>query len=243
MLEEQIMKKLVTICILIITMFILFTDAQADSFPLPEPNTDVEITFSDFSWYMDYPAIRREIKERGFTYGATNFSPESSYSPHWTVVSTTIFNAEKRCGGNLGFYTSLPKVAGYNVESINFYFLWNIDSDLYENYTDGRYKENDSALFYIGVYKIDAVDRNAAFKDLVAKMKKLYGDSPYERDIGNNYSCAYWVNTQNAVVGIMNGISLEITYMAPGGEERLAAVADAVAQKEVNDAQEDLSGL
>lgn len=41
----------------------------------------------------------------------------------------------------------------------------------------------------------------------------------------------------------MNGISLEITYMAPGGEERLAAVADAVAQKEVNDAQEDLSGL
>ncbi len=237
------MKKLVTFCILIINMFILITDVQAEYYPLPEPNTDVEITFSDFTWYMDYPSILSETKERGFTYGATSFSPMLSYSPHWTVVSTTIFNAEKRCGGNLGFYIGLPKVAGYNVEAINFYFLWNISSDLYENYVDGRYKDNDSALFYMGVYKIDAVDRKAAFDDLVAKMKNIYGDSPYERDIGSNYSCAYWVNTQNAVVGIMNGISLEITYIAPGGEERLAAVADAVAQKEVNDAQEDVSGL
>lgn len=237
------MRKLATLCVLIINMFILITNVHAEFFPLPEPNTDVEITFSDFTWYMDYPTIRREAKERGFTYGAASFSPVLSYSPHWTVVSTTIFNAEKRCGGNLGFYTGLPKVAGYNVESINFYFLWNISSDLYENYVDGRYKDNDSALFYMGVYKIDAVDRKAAFDDLIEKMKNIYGDSPYERDIGGNYSCAYWVNTQNGVVGIMNGISLEIVYMAPGGEERLAAVADAVAQKEVTEAQEDMSGL
>lgn len=242
-------RKMVLILLAIATLG-LQGIALADSCPLPEPNTDAEIKFSGFNWYTDYKntiyfADAKGIKNE-WDWSRDNFDEDGCLTPHWYTIYTSINSyagSEQRCGGYLSFSSSnVPsKVAGYKVDNLKLYLMWNAEKGVPTDY-----KERDATEFYMARYELDVTDKEAAYNDLVKKLKKLYGDNPYQDTYGSFSPVEYsvWVNQENALVAVSYGeYDVTLVYMAPGAEEKLVKVEEMVKKHEIDSAADDMSGL
>ncbi len=238
-------KKLVAL-ILAIALLCLQGLALAERCKLPAVNTDVEITFSGFEWYTDYKTTLNAATKKGFVnkydWSRDNFELDKYVTPHWkTILNSINSNAgsEEGCGGYLSYSYDLPKVAGYKVDSLKLYFYWNPDKGPTTNFS-----AKDACYFYMASYKFDVTDNQAAYADLVKKLKSIYGDDPYVGDNGCGTDYTVWVNGDQAAVGIsVDEYSLNLMYYAPGAEDKLAEVEAIVKKKEIDDAADDKTGL
>ena len=240
------MKKVVTAFMIVISIGLLFVSSSlSEPQSLPAPNTNAEILFNDFDWYADYPTTKAHAESLGWYSGWDFFYDDLCVTPHWTYLESKVNNgSELKCGGSFPSVNNLPQVAGYPLKDINYYFMWDINSGMYENYVDKAYRTNGSTQLYMAVYSFDVADYDACYQDLVKKLKKKYGDNPYqsESNISNPYT--YWVNHEGAMVGVsIYGKNVMVVYSAPGAEEKLCAVEEAVKKKQIDDAGDDMSGL
>ena len=108
------------------------------------------------------------------------------------------------------------------------------------------YKAENAVQFYMGKYVFDVSDKEAAYKDLQAKLAGIYGQTPYEGKYGSFSTTHYtvWVNGTNACVALgYSEYSVTIVYMAPGAEELLCYVEDVIKANEIALAADDISGL
>ena len=232
------MKRLI-ICI--ITVALMISYAYADSCPLPVPNTNAEILFSGFDWYSDYAATLRAAKSKGMdtTWIMDTFETNlGTYAMHWDNLYDIFSDSEKDTGGSF-ILVDCPKVAGYDVLDLMLYCMYNPEI----GYTKD-YKATDAIQFYMAVYELNVTNYSEVYKDLVSKLKKLYGDNPLESDRGSGIEFSCWVNEDNALVGVCNNnYYIRLLYMAPGAEEKLCQVEKLIQQQEVQNAADDFSGL
>lgn len=240
------LKKKLTAFVLVIAILCLQSIVLADKCPLPAVNSTAEIKFSDFEWYTDYPTTLKAATNKGFVnkydWSRDNFELDSYVTPHWkTILNSINSNAgsEEGCGGYLNYISNVPKVAGYKVNSLQLYFYWNPDKGPTKNFS-----AKDACYFYMAKYEFNVTDNQSAYADLVTKLKKLYGNTPYEGEDGCGTNYTVWVNDDQAAVGIsVDEYSLELVYYAPGAEDKLAEIESIVKKKEIEDASDDMTGL
>lgn len=239
------MKKLL---VLIFALLIATTPAFAAPCPLPPTNTDAEINFSGFDWYSDYSATIQTALAKGidgkFDWVRDNFDDESCLTPHWATLYNSIntfAGSEVRCGGYLSFIYDIPDVAGYKINTLTLYMMWNPET----GYTT-IYQNPNAAQFYMAKYNLDVSDNEGCYKDLVSKLKILYGENPYTDSYGAVAPTTYtvWVNNKGALVGVSyDKYVVNLVYMAPGAEERLCQVEKLVESQELENAKGDMTGL
>lgn len=233
------MKKLL---VLIFALLIATTPAFASPCPLPKALTDVDISFSSFDWYSDYPTVVSLAEDMDWGKFSNWFSRGGCTTPHWTLfkeVANSFAGSESNCGGSLLYY-HVPNVAGYEDVTAQMYFIFNPGIGNYDNY-----EEAGNMRFYLGEYEFSPADLDACYEDLVQKLASIYGDTAY---VGSNGSLTknftYWVNNEGAVVGIGESrTDVIITYSAPGSEEKLAEIEEWVSKSEIENAKGDTSGL
>lgn len=141
----------------------------------------------------------------------------------------------------MSYYTDVPNVAGYRIDSLELYFMWNEEA----GYTT-EYKESGATQFYMAKYEFDVEDYESCYNDLVGKLKSIYGENSYSDSTGWTDSSFYtlWVNQDGALVGVGHDSSdTYLVYMAPGAEDKLVAVEELIKKQEIENAQGDLSGL
>ena len=240
------MKKLLT---LIFTLLLtVASSASAAPCPLPPANTDAEINFSDFEWYTDYATTLETAAAKGidgkFDWVQDQFDDESCLTPHWPTIYNSINSfagSEVRCGGYLHFIYDIPDVAGYRIDSLSLYMMWNPD----KGYT-WNYKRDGATQFYMAKYDLDVADKESSYNDLVIKLKSLYGDNPFTDVYGSVSPTTYtvWVNNEGALVGVsFNEYVVNLVYMAPGAEEQLCKVEEIVKAQEIENAKDNVTGL
>ncbi|MBR0367030.1 MAG: hypothetical protein IJH86_01390 [Clostridia bacterium] len=241
------MKRIV-ITLLAFVLFVFTTSAIASSCPLPNVNTDAEIIFSGFEWYADYSTTLQTATEKGITnqfdWSRDNFKDDGCLTPHWYTIYNSINSfagSEERCGGYLNYISDIPNVAGYKIDSLKLYMMWNPDNGIVADYT-----QPDAVQFYMAKYEFDVSNTEDCYNDLVSKLKTLYGENPITDVYGpispTTYTC--WVNADKALIGVSyDKYGVNLVYMAPGAEERLLAVEDKVRQQEIEGAQNDMTGL
>lgn len=240
------MKKLITSIVTLLIMFSILYVALASPCPLPPSNTDAEINFSGFEWYTDYPTTLKAAKERGLsdTWFNDFFYDDYCTTPHWQIVYTSLSSfagSETRCGGSVNYYTDIPNVAGYRVDGLELYFMWNEET----GYTT-EYKKPGAAQFYMAKYEFDVKDYLSCYDDLVEKLKSIYGNNPYSDTYGLIDPSPYtlWINQDGALVGVgHNSYATYLVYMAPGAEDKLVAIEEKVKAQEIENASDDISGL
>lgn len=240
-------KKLVLLILVILQVFTI-SQSFADSKPMPKVNTDAEINFSGFKWYTDYETTLATATSKGITniYGWSrdNFDAGKLLTPHWSTLMNSLnwaANSEEDCGGYLFYTSDLPKVAGYNVDELKLYFMWNPEVGPVSNY-----KADGAVQFYMARYEFDVKDKDACYADLTKKLKSIYGNNPYRGSyslFSDPYLC--WVNNEHAMVGLCcpNYGNITLVYCAPGSEDLLVKVEKLVIQKESENAQDDMNGL
>ena len=241
------MKKLVAL-ILAMALFSVGSVSLASSCPLPEGNTTSEIKFSGFEWYTDYTTTLQTATDKGFVnlydWSRDNFKSDSWVTPHWNIILNSIpsfAGSEKGCGGYLLYTANLPNVAGYKIDELSLYLMWD---PLIGAVPD--FKAQNAVQFYMAKYSFDVADKKGAYEDLVNKLKKLYGDQPYVDTYGWNNGTNYtvWVNDEHALIGISyDEYDVELVYMAPGAEEKLVQVEKRIMEQEIENAANDYSGL
>ena len=242
------MKRILSLISLVVFFLFHSCVAFAEGKRMPEVNTDAEINFAGFEWYSDYKTTLSAATSRGITnrfeWSRDNFESGKLLTPHWNTLMNSLnwaANSEADCGGYLFFSTDLPKVAGYNVDELKLYFMWNPDVGPVANY-----KAENAVQFYMARYEFDPKNKEACFKDLTEKLKKLYGDKPYLGKyslFSDPYYC--WVNNDRALIGLCcpNYGNITLVYCAPRSEEKLVQVERLVVEKESENAQNDMSGL
>ena len=242
------MRKTIITFILIVLLVVNSSLALADSKPMPAVNTDVEIKFSGFEWYTDYGTTLSTATSKGiinhYGWSRDNFDAGKLLTPHWSTLMNSLnwaANSEENCGGYLFYTSDLPKVAGYNIDELKLYFMWNPDVGPVSNY-----KADSAVQFYMARYEFDVMDKVACYADLTKKLKSIYGDNPYKGSyslFSDPYLC--WVNSEHAMVGLCcpNYGNITLVYCAPGSEELLVKVEKLVVQKELENAQDDMRGL
>ena len=234
------MKRLLVLIIAILLS--TTTCALANSCPLPPVNTDADIQFSGFEWYVDYPTMMKMAEAKGIDtlYSMDWFSDSSYNTPHWPIVYSSMpafAEGDMKCGGSV-VLVDLPDVAGYTAQTLEMYFMWNPET----GYTKD-YQSPDAIQFYMARYEIQANDIKACYEDLVNKLKSLYGESPFE-DTKYEVMYSIWVNNQNALIGIgCFNSHVNLVYMAPNADEKLVAIEELVKGQEIDDAADDFSGL
>ncbi len=240
------MKK--ALWIIVIVALTLSTAAFASPCKLPYSNTDAEIFFSGFEWYSDYDKVKGIAAEKGIdnTWSLDSFERDMCTTPHWKTLLTDLHSfaeSETNCGGYITYTSScnVPKVGGYNVDTLKMFFMWNPSA----GYTD-NYKKNGAVQFYMAKYELSVSDTKACYEDLVSKLKTKYGNLPIS-GIDDSYSPTYytvWVNQEGALVGVSyDEYNTQLVYMAPGAEDKLNEVEAWVAQSEIESASGDMSGL
>lgn len=243
----MVMKRIISLVLVFVSASLLLQGmAIAEKCPLPAVNSTAEITFSGFEWYTDYPTTLKAATQKGFVnkydWSRDNFDLDRYVTPHWkTILNSINSNAgsEEGCGGYLNYTSDLPKVAGYKIDGLKLYFYWNPKKGPTTNFS-----AKDACYFYMAVYSFDVTDNQAAYADLVTKLKKIYGNDPYVGESGCGTDYTVWVNADQAAVGIsVDEYDVELVYYAPGAEDRLAEVEALVKKKEIDDAADDMSGL
>lgn len=241
------MRRLLLCLLCIIVLSSISIKALAESCPLPDVNTDAEIFFNGFEWYTDYNTTLKTAESKGYSndwdWSRDSFEEDSCVTPHWHTVYNSIngfAGSETGCGGSMSFYSDLPTVAGYRLDEVHLYFMWNPDVGRVSDY-----KNKDAVQFYMGKYEFDVGDKEAAYKDLCSKLSGLYGENPYEGRYG--ISPTYyrvWVNEDGACVALSyDEYGVTLVYMAPGAEEKLCKVEELVKANEIASAAGDVSGL
>lgn len=227
------MKKRCIALILTVLMFIGGVPAFAESCPLPEPNTDVEIKFPGIEWYTDYIDTLVEAEKKGinvYDKYTCFFEDYEKRTPHWPVLfDEGHWGSEKGCGGFILFSRDrqVPDLAGYKVYCLDLYLMY--DQNV------GRaadFKQPGAVQFYLGQYLFWNKDLNiqVAYEELLLKLKNIYGDNP-ETGYSEDHECDYaiWVNKEGALVGLSkNEYFMYLTYMAPGAEERLCQLEEKI---------------
>lgn len=141
----------------------------------------------------------------------------------------------------MNYYTDIPNVAGYRVDGLELYFMWNEET----GYTT-EYKKPGAAQFYMAKYEFDVKDYLSCYDDLVEKLKSIYGNNPYSDTYGLIDPSPYtlWINQDGALVGVgHNSYATYLVYMAPGAEDKLVAIEEKVKAQEIENASDDISGL
>ncbi|MDO5445829.1 MAG: hypothetical protein Q4F31_09455 [Eubacteriales bacterium] len=222
--------------------------AYGEGCPLPAENCNADIKFSGFEWYTDYQETVTVATNKGITnsfdWSRDNFEADSCVTPHWTTIYNSINSfagSETGCGGYLSYSSDIPNVAGYKIDDLNLYFMWNLEKGITEDYT-----QKDALQFYMAKYTFDVTDKEACYNDLLGKLKSLYGENPSTDTYGwlseTVYTC--WVNPEGAMVALSwSEYDVTLIYMAPGAEEKLCEVEKMVTAKEITDAAGDLTGL
>ena len=238
------MKKM----IVLVLVLLFTTQAFASPCPLPPANTDAEINFSGFNWYSDYSTTISTALAKGidgkFDWVRDQFDDESCLTPHWPTLYNSINNfagSEVRCGGYLNFIYDIPDVAGYKINELKLYMMWNPEM----GYTTDYQKPN-AVQFYMAKYVLDVSDNEGCYNDLVEKLKTLYGDNPYTDSEGSTFPTTYtvWINNNGAMVGVSyNKYVVNLVYMAPEAEEKLCQVEKMVEIEEIENAKGDMTGL
>lgn len=239
------MKKVISLSLALLLLFPA-TFAFAAECPLPEANTNKEINFSGFEWYSDYSETLAAATAKGIINVRDYFDEDSYLTPHWTSFYWGKYGrddagSEKNCGGYISSSSGIPNVAGYKVNNLYLYMMWNP--------TDGKvndYKATGAAQFYMAEYSFEVTDKEACYNDLISKLKGLYGENPIEQVAGNSSKTYYttWVNNEGAMICLAyNENYVKLEYMAPGAEEKLCEVEECVRQQEIALAAGDISGL
>ena len=221
---------------------------NAEPCPLPEVNTDAEILFSGFDWYTDYNDTVTVANQKGMTNPWKSFNDDMCTTPHWATVYNSIngfAGSETGCGGYITYRGEIPNVAGYKIDALHLYLMRDIANIAAEDYTQ------DGALqFYMAVYEFDVTDKEATYNDLLEKLKGLYGENPYLDSYGLISSTPYavWVNEEKACIALSHDeYRVALVYMAPGAEEKLCQVEEAVKnhkiEQEKASAANDVTGL
>ena len=237
--------KRVFIVMLVAYLLSISFSAHAKTYPnIPKPNTDQKIEFADFVWYSDYSetinsAINKGLPELGAN---ENFKGGADNAAHWTRFYDSLFsNSNSHCGGYLHYKDigEFPKIAGHSVYSISLFFMWDPEAASIPM----NYKEKGASRFYMGIYSFYG-DSQLIYDDFVKKLKTIYGKSPYQGHERLSWYC-YWVNNENAVVGVCKNQSfVYLMYMAPNGEENLYKVEEMVTgEKPERIEDENMSGL
>lgn len=234
------------LCLVIVFCITVF--ASAESCPLPKENCDTDILFSGFEWYTDYQDTVSTATNKGiinsWDWARDNFDADSYVTPHWAAVYNSLNSSagsEKGCGGYLSYSSDIPNVAGYKIDNLKLYLMWNPETGKVEDYT-----QKDALQFYMATYTFDVTDKEACYNDLFAKLKSLYGENPMTDTYGwlsdTVYSC--WVNSEGAMVALSwDEYEVTLLYMAPGAEEKLCEVEQIVKAQEISSAAGDVSGL
>lgn len=237
------MKRFLAMLLLVIMIWISSV-GYAKECPLPPVNTDAEIQFSGFEWYSDYNGTMNALKKKGIDpkLGVETFGNDSLpfYAAHWEALYNLLPDSDKGTGGIMTYAYKIPKVAGYEPSELTLYCMYNPKAGYVDDY------ESAGAIqFYMAVYEIRPNDPEACYKDLVAKLKKLYGDEPYKGKFGFTYPIEYycWVNNELGMVGVSDGSSVRLMYMAPGAEEKLLQVEELAKKIENENAAGDFTGL
>ncbi len=238
------MKKL----LVWILALLLVCPALAEPCPLPPANTDKEINFSGFEWYSDYSTTIQTALSKGidgkFDWVRDNFNDESCLTPHWPTIYNSINDfagSDVRCGGYLNFIYDIPDVAGYKIDSLELYMMWNPETGYASDYTSPN-----AVQFYMAKYTVDVTDNEACYNDLVDKLKSLYGENPQTDVYGSIAPTTYtvWVNKEGAMVGVSyDKYTVHLVYMAPGAEDKLCQVEEKVKAQEIEGAKGDVTGL
>ena len=241
------MKKIIA-CILLVVLLAQFSIAYADSCPLPKKNTDKEILFSGFEWYTDYKNTLAAASKKGFVnnydWSRDNFDADKCVTPHWHTVYNSINSfagSEAGCGGYLAYYSDVPNVAGYKIDEVKLYFMWNPEGTQFSDY-----KASEAVRFYMAKYEFDVTDKRACYDDLLKKLKGLYGENPETSTYGWVDPTTYtvWVNGDNALMALsVNEYVVTLVYLAPGAEEMLCQTESVVRKNEIAQVKDDTSGL
>lgn len=235
--------RIITRIVMMMTLLCFIAAHGVAHLSLPAPNTTANITFRDFEWYADYNAIKKQAKKNGFSKGYDSFEFGLTWdAPHWNYIISQVGARTKieNCGGNIMYYT-VPDVAGHSVYSATLYFITSPELGGIK-----KYKKTGVSSFYMATYEIRTEKDPDCYKDLAEKLKRIYGDSPEEKE---NYMC--WVNQNGAAIllGIMSSDDVGLAYIAPEAEKRLSAVEqylleqDALNNPQIYAPTDDLSGL
>ena len=231
---------------LILVFVFIGTMAYAEPCPLPcSANTDAEILFKGFEWYTDYPTVKATAIAKGMSdsWYFDWFSEDTCTTPHWKTLVNSIGSfagSETGCGGSLQYYTDVPDVAGYKVDSLDLYFMWKL------NGYKANYKDPNATQFYMAKYELDVDDTVACYRDLVEKLKTIYGNKPYSDSYGWLDPTEYtlWVNGEEALVGVSyDSYKVYLVYMAPGAEQKLVEVENYKRKQQIERAKDDMTGL
>ena len=243
------MKKYVAILVVIA---LCCSSGLAERCPQPKPNTEMNISFSEFEWYSDYGSAMRIASELGYSNSSALFSRNRGcVTPHWNTYEEIVHcfaGSETNCGGELIFYAG-PKVAGYDLYELDLRFIYTPNIGRCENY-----EEEGAVQLYMVEYIFISEHEETVYWDLVEKLESIYGDKPYDNrnKSDNDILCSYWINEDGATVGVKcePGWYVSVIYSAPGSEDALAATEKWVqtlemqyAREQVSEAAGDTSGL
>ena len=132
---------------------------------------DEAILFRNVTWGSDYATVKEVLPDGVETYG---LKTEEYWYPILDRMYDTTFNYLK---AELGCYTYTKsstmknvKVAGYAVDAISLYFVYQVGPD-------GLLVKDDAHTSLIfAEYKLEPKDSDAVYSDLVNKLSSLYGD-------------------------------------------------------------------
>ena len=219
------MRRLLSVllvCILLLPSSVAF----AKEVPLPDPNTEAEITIKGFAWYADYVDTYKALKKTAlFFFTSTSFNEYTSYPPHWSIITNPNYLQDSVAGaGGMLWAANGKKICGYTTSGLGLYFI--LDA---ENFSLSEYEKEGAVQLYLCEYQITApdIDKGKCFDEISEKMKNDYGDNP---EVGEDFM--YWVNPEGAVAGIRrDDRGVHVTFMAPGAEEKLCEAERIIAAK------------
>ena len=233
------MKKFVSI-VLVMMLILTASSCFADTHESP-------ILFRNAKWGSNYSTVLSLLPE-----GVKMYSPK--VSEYWRLTDDRMFDESSwdYYKAELGCYaysksSSMKnvKVAGYEVDTIYLYFLYEVGAD-------GLLIKDDThtSLMY-AYYKLEPKDPDAVYADLVAKLTSLYGDvdlhqqrSPYI-----TYEQNLWYGADGTMVSLVKedypsgSHYIYIKYGVSGADEQIKAAYDAVVLEETKNAASDTDGL
>lgn len=208
---------------------------------------DGSILFRNAEWGASYSDVLEKLPE-----GVKMHAPK--VSEYWRSTDDIMFdeNSWNYYKAELGCYSYSKsssmknvKVAGYDIDTIYLYFLYDIDSN-------GLLIKDDAhtSLIY-AYYKLEPKDPDTVYADLISKLTSLYGDvdlhqksSPYI-----TYEQNLWYGANGTQVSLVKedyptgSHYIYIKYGFSGADEQIAAAYNAVILEETQNAASNTDGL
>lgn len=209
---------------------------------------DEEITFRSVAWGTSADIAKETLMSTGFLSNKCELESSARLEP-WSIDPE---DNDSYWDSGIRLYqysfAETTKVAGYNVGTVNLYFMYDYDGNVVKR--DAK----DSSL-YMATMKLESSDYDLAYADLVNKLSSLYGKATETSDVsgfwstGGNYHqydwWAYWYGANNTAVllhltydvldedGRVKDFSEELTlyYGKTDSEQRLKALASGIEEE------------